>query len=164
MNDIKSVYLAQAVDMRDDRAVEMTKKIKSALLAMDLVTFDPSEAFQLKTSILEEPDNTEQGEYIFGVNLFAFLNAEMRVFVYTGAASWGLPIELYMAVKKHLSFVFLDFTKSGYAPVYLREMLNLAGAVKVEEPLDGSFLAELVRGVDPQILSYLRIWATPMEG
>ena len=126
---IKSVYLAQAVDLRDGKAIAAASNVKSALLSMKVVTFDPSGAFSLAGNVLEDPDQTRQGEYIFGVNLFAFLNADLRVFVYTGSASWGMPIELYTAVRKRLPFIFLDFTLVPKTPVYLRELFNLADAV-----------------------------------
>lgn len=160
---IKSVYLAQAVDLRDARAIEITSKVKSSLLSLKVVTFDPSEAFQLASVVLDTPKETDQGEFIFGVNLFAFINADMRVFVYTGSASWGMPIELYMAVKKGLPFVFLDFSVSARTPVYLREMFNLAGATnELYGPLH-EFTDALVREMPFETMEHLRIWTTPYE-
>jgi len=162
---IKSVYLAQAVDLRDGKAIAAASNVKSALLSMKVVTFDPSGAFSLAGNVLEDPDQTRQGEYIFGVNLFAFLNADLRVFVYTGSASWGMPIELYTAVRKRLPFIFLDFTLVPKTPVYLRELFNLADAVDglhIHSPLK-TFLTDLVHNLPSEAREHLTCWTATFD-
>lgn len=128
--NVQTIYLAAAIDLAKQSDASLKAAVRIALDKSDVCIYDPKNAFSVAPKHFvnhPDPEAEHVGEYVAEVNRIALYKADLRVFIVTESASWGLPTELMLVIGKRLPFLLINRTQA-ILPLYLRNLLSMAQA------------------------------------
>lgn len=120
---MSSIYLGGAIDFADEKSLNLFKEISDAIvstLGKNVVIFNPLSAFNNANKSSFPHDD----EYVVAINKLALIRADLAVFIWSGALTFGVPIEVFKRVQS--GGPVLVYNTSGRSPgIYMRHFVAL---------------------------------------
>lgn len=128
------IYLGGAIDHADDKARNLFNEVADALvsaLGKKTVIFNPFSAF-INANACADP---ALDAYVININNTALYAAEMAIFIWSHAQSFGVPLEIASRAKAKKPFMVLNV--SGKTPgIYMRDTVINSGFGKFVESVE----------------------------
>ena len=119
---MSSVYLGGAIDFADEKSLNLFQEISNEIVATlgpDVVIFNPLSAFNNANKSSSPRDD----EFVVAINKLALIQADLAVFIWSGALTFGVPIEIYKRVEAGGPILVIN--TSGRSPgIYMRHFLS----------------------------------------